>query len=103
MSKKEEIEVAEISVICEKRVDNRMNINIAFPKEQPILSIKSSVMMLASGINLLIRSLPNSESGIKEYELIKEVINYMESEFINSNSFNDIMFKNDKFKGKGDE
>jgi len=103
MSKKEEIEVAEISVICEKRVDNRMNINIAFPKEQPILSIKSSVMMLASGINLLIRSLPNSESGIKEYELIKEVINYMESEFINSNSFNDIMFKNDKFKGKDDE
>ena len=91
------LEKAEIRVICTKREDGRMNIDIAFPKEQLPITHKSSAMMLASGINLLVRSCSQIDSELKDYELLEEVIDYMKSEFVSTDSYNDLMYKKENF------
>ena len=69
--------------------DGRANINISFPKKQELLSIQETSHILAGDISLLIKSSSKGDK-IKDYELIKEVINHLNSEFVNIDSFSDL-------------
>jgi hypothetical protein len=69
--------------------DGRANINISFPKKQELLSIQETSHILAGAISLLIKSSSKGDK-IKDYELIKEVINHLNSEFVNIDSFSDL-------------
>jgi hypothetical protein len=69
--------------------DGRSNINISFPKNQDLLSIQETSHILAGAISLLIKSSSKGDK-IKDYELIKEVINHLNSEFVNIDSFSDL-------------
>jgi hypothetical protein len=79
------------SVIVEATIDKETGIsiiNIGFPPDKP-LSVRESAHLLASGISMLIRSCDNGEMGIKSHELIKEVIDHIHSEYVNTESFSD--------------
>lgn len=63
-------------------------INLLFPKNQP-LTVKESTSILTGAISMLIRSCDNSDMGIKSHDLIKDVIDHLHSEYINTESFSD--------------
>lgn len=75
-----------------KYIDGRFHINL---KQLPIsdsdtypLTHGQMTRVLTSGICLLIK-IANEASKKKDYELLKEVISHLESEFISVDSFSD--------------
>lgn len=55
-----------------------------------LISIRDQAHILASGISLLIKSCSKFDSGIKDYELIKEIIEHINHEFTSTDSFYDV-------------
>ena len=78
--------------------DEKYHITVGFPPTQEKLSVKESTHILVSGISLLIKSCSNNQNGIKDYELIKEVIEHLNLEFTSINSFNDLKMEPKYFK-----
>ena len=64
-------------------VDGRANINLLQPDEQNLTTDELG-KILAGGLALCIRGSEN------EVEYMKEIINYLNSEFVNPDSFSDI-------------
>ena len=58
------------------------------PETQP--SYIELLQMLSGSLALLIRSAKEDEVGITESDAMRTVINYLNNEFINSDSFNDL-------------
>jgi hypothetical protein len=75
-------------IIDVETVNNRSNISIGYPNGQELLTVKESSHILAGAISLLIKSSSQGDK-IKDYELIKEVIDHLNSEFVNTDSFSD--------------
>jgi hypothetical protein len=72
-----------------RRGENKRNyIDIGFPKEQELLSVKESIMILASGMSLLMKA-GHKRGDFKDYEMMKHVVNYLNSEFVSTESFED--------------
>ena len=71
------------AVVKVEFVDGGTNVNILQPDEQN-LTTDDLGKILAGGLALCIRGSEN------EVEYMKEIIDYLNSEFINSNSFSDI-------------
>lgn len=65
-----------------------MGIYITYPEQQEKLSLSEMAHMFAGGISLCVR-LCESEGKIKDYELMQNVIEHLNNEFISLNSFND--------------
>ena len=76
-------------IIDVETVNNRSNISIGYPNGQELLTVKESSHILAGAISLLIKSSYQGDK-IKDYELIKEVIDHLNSEFVNTDSFSDL-------------
>jgi len=76
-------------IIDVETVNNRSNISIGYPNGQELLTVKESSHILAGAISLLIKSSSQGDK-IKDYELIKEVIDHLNSEFVNTDSFFDL-------------
>lgn len=80
----------QINVIIERVADStRHNISLAYPIEQDKLTVKQSAHLLIGGVCLLIKSCSKLNTGIKDYELIKEVIEHLNHEFSSIASFED--------------
>jgi hypothetical protein len=67
--------------------DGRSYLSINFPKQQQI-TVQETSHILAGAISLLIKSSSRGDK-IKDYELIKEVIDHLNSEFVNIDSYTD--------------
>lgn len=67
--------------------DNIFEVSISFPESDNGMSLRESAMTLASAIMLLIRNCEKVNNV--EHELMTDVINYMQSEFVNNDSFSD--------------
>lgn len=77
-------------VIVDVEVDNgRSNISVGYPKNQELLSAKDTSHILASAISLLVKSSSKGDT-FKDHEIIKEVIEHLNSEFVNIDSFSDV-------------
>jgi hypothetical protein len=68
--------------------DGRSYISIGFPKNQQQITVQDTSHILAGAISLLIKSSSQGDT-IKDYELIKEVIDHLNSEFVNIDSYAD--------------
>jgi hypothetical protein len=81
--------MSELTIAVTWRREDRTNyFDIKFPKDQELLSIKESTMILAAGISMLIKA-GHKRGDIKDYEMLEYVIDYMKSEFVSTESFED--------------
>jgi hypothetical protein len=78
----------EVCVSADIKENGRSDIEIKYPENQQKISFQLSAHILASGISLLIR-LCEKESGMKDHELMKEIIDHLEMEFTSTRSFDD--------------
>lgn len=80
-----------------KKNGDRMDVTILFPRNQPSLTVTDSAIILASGLSLLIRSCSKTE-GVTDAELMRNVVDFLNEQFINTDSFNDAKVFEDVFK-----
>ena len=73
-------------------------IHLQFPDGQEQLDVRHMAHLLMGGVSLLIKSCNNSDLGIKDHELMKEMYEHLTSEFTND-SYSDAEF----IKNKKDE
>jgi hypothetical protein len=81
--------MSELTIGVTWRRENKRNyFDIKFPKDQELLSVKESTMMLAAGMSLLIKA-GHKRGDFKDYEMFEHVIDYMKSEFVSTEAFED--------------
>jgi hypothetical protein len=79
----------ELTVAVTWRRENERNyFDIKFPKDQELLSVKESTMMLAAGMSLLIKA-GHKRGDFKDYEMFEYVMGYLKSEFVSTENFED--------------
>jgi hypothetical protein len=79
----------ELTIAVTWRRENERNyFDIKFPKDQELLSVKESTMILAAGMSLLMKA-GHKRGDFKDYEMLEYVIDYMKSEFVSTESFED--------------
>lgn len=79
-----------ISIIVSVSKNNGRNVvEVGFPKNQELLDVKDTSHILAGAISLLIKSSSKGDK-IKDYELITEIIEHLNMEFINIDSYSDL-------------
>jgi hypothetical protein len=79
----------ELTIAVTWRRENERNyFDIKFPKDQELLSVKESTMMLAAGMSLLMKA-GHKRGDFKDYEMFEHVIDYLKSEFVSTESFED--------------
>ena len=71
-----------------RRENKRNYFDIGFPKDQELLTVKESIMMLAAGMSLLMKA-GHKRGDFKDYEMFEHVIDYLKSEFVSTDSFED--------------
>lgn len=71
-----------------RRENKRNYFDIGFPKDQELLTVKESIMMLAAGMSLLLKA-GHKRGDFKDYEMFEHVIDYLKSEFVSTESFED--------------
>lgn len=85
----------DISITVIAELDNeteRTTIHIGYPKGD-VLGIKQSVHLLAGGISLLVKSCSKHDLGIKDHELMDEIMEHLNKEFSSIDSFQDATIK----------
>ena len=79
----------ELTVAVTWRRENKRNyFDIKFPKDQELLSVKESTMMLAAGMSLLMKA-GHKRGDFKDYEMFEHVMEYLKSEFVSTENFED--------------
>jgi hypothetical protein len=80
----------ELTVVVTHRIgeDRRSYFDIKFPSEQEKLTITHTTMMLAAGISLLVKA-GHKKGEVEDYKLIEKVIEYLNNEFVSTDSFED--------------
>ena len=76
-------------IIDVETANNRSNISIGYPNGQELLTVKETSHILAGAISLLIKTSSKGDK-FKDYEIIREVVDHLNSEFVNSDSFSDL-------------
>ena len=90
----------ELTVAVTWRQEDRTNyFDIKFPKDQELLSVKESIMMLAAGMSMLIKA-GHKRGDFKDYEMFEHVIDYMKSEFVSTESFEDATIQPNTIKSE---
>ena len=84
-----------VSITSEGR---KRNVAITFPSQQEKMSVRETSHILASGISLMIKTCSINDTGIKDYQLIEEVIEHLRMEFSSIESFNDAKHYSENFK-----
>ena len=67
----------------------RSYLSINFPKNQPEITAQETSHILAGAISLLIKSSSKGDK-FKDYEIIREVVDHLNSEFVSTDSFSDL-------------
>lgn len=77
------------SVIVETEiVDQKANVYIKYPSDQPKLTFSETSHILVSGISLLLK-LVEQQEGKPDYKLMEEIVEHLNSEFVSIKSFSD--------------
>jgi hypothetical protein len=76
----------------------KFNIEIGLFPNQRELTVRDTVHCLTSAVSLLIKSSGKHELGIEEHELMKEVIDHLNMEFMSNESFSDLAINGGLFK-----
>ena len=70
-------------------IGGRSYLSINLPKNQPEITAQETAHILAGAISLLIKSSSKGDK-FKDYEIIREVVDHLNSEFVNTDSFSDL-------------
>ena len=90
----------ELTVVVTWRRENKTNyFDIKYPKDQELLTVKESIMMLAAGMSMLIKA-GHKRGDFKDYEMFEHVIDYMKSEFVSTESFEDTTIQPNTLKSE---
>ena len=78
-----------VIVDVETDLDTKISVvSVLFPKDQS-LNVKDTATILTSALSMLIKSCENTDMGIKSHELIKDIIDQLNDDYINTKSFED--------------
>jgi hypothetical protein len=80
-------------VVNLKFEDNRAIYNLGFPSSKQKLTLQETTHILTGAVAMLIRGVTKEKDGISESELMGEVIEHLNSEFVNTDSFSDAEVK----------
>lgn len=85
----------DVKVIVRAKDEGRSTkLYIETPINQKPLTLKQKAHVLTSGLSLIIRSINLDDStDLKDFDLMKMVINHLEMEFTCPKSFDDINYK----------
>jgi len=80
----------EVSVVAESDKDDvgKTNVTILFPANQRRISIRETAHILVAGISLLVKSC-DKDTEMSDHELIGEIIQHMNDDFVSVRSFSD--------------
>jgi len=76
-------------VVNLKFEDNRAIYNLGFPSSKQKLTLQETTHILTGAVAMLIRGVTKVKDGISEGELMGEVMEHLNSEFVNPDSFSD--------------
>jgi hypothetical protein len=83
-----------ISVIASQGLKpNTTNITIEYGHSQPYLNVVDSANLLIAGASLLVKSCSKYDLGIKDYELLEQLVNHLVNEFVSTSSYEDAKVK----------
>lgn len=78
-----------VIVDVETDLDTKISVvSVLFPKDQS-LNVKDTATILTSALSMLIKSCENTDMSIKSHELIKDIIDQLNDNYINTKSFED--------------
>ena len=80
-------------VVNLKFEDNRAIYNLGFPSSKQKLTLQETTHILTGAVSMLIRGVTKEKDGISEGELMREVMEHLNSEFVNPDSFSDAEVK----------
>jgi hypothetical protein len=87
--------LAKVNVVCEQNDRGGLDISIGHTEN---IELENATMILASAISLAVKTI-NQKDGMRDYELMEQVIKYLNHEFTSTESFSDaklIYKKNEK-------
>ena len=78
-----------VIVDVETDLDTKISVvSVLFPKDQS-LNVKDTATILTSALSMWIKSCENTDMSIKSHELIKDIIDQLNDDYINTKSFED--------------
>ena len=80
-------------VVNLKFEDGRAIYNLGFPSSKQKLTLQETTHILTGAVAMLIRGVTKEKDGISEGELMREVMEHLNSEFVNPDSFSDAEVK----------
>jgi hypothetical protein len=83
--------------------DGRAIFTLGFPSDKQKLTLHETAHTLTGAVSMLIRSVDSSKDKTSGHELMKEVIEHLESEFIDPNAFEDSEVKRENVADTGEE
>lgn len=85
-------------IVTAKLIDEKVNIEVAqVQNDLPLLSFRQMSHLLVDSISLLVK-LAEEKEGIKDYVLMKELVDHLNKDFISLDSFQDGTIINEKPK-----
>lgn len=99
MNKNEDVEI----MVRLKFEDERAIFTLGFPSDKQKLTLTEVVHTLTGAVAMLIRSVDSSKDKISGHELMKRVIEHLESEFVNPDSFEDSVVKRENVAETGED
>ena len=85
-------------IVSHEMSDNRSLIEIKFVPDERQLTVKETAHVLIGAVSLLIRSCTKEGSTITESQLMSEVIEHLNQEYISIDSFEDLTIDIDSLK-----
>lgn len=83
--------------------DNRAIYSLGFPSNKQKLTLQETTHILTGAVAMLIRGVTKEKDGISEGELMGEVIEHLNSEFANPDSFSDAEVKRENAAPKNQQ
>ena len=80
-------------VVNLKFEDGRAIYNLGFTSSKQKLTLQETTHILTGAVAMLIRGVTKEKDGISEGELMREVMEHLNSEFVNPDSFSDAEVK----------
>lgn len=85
-----------------KREGDRAIINVYYPDNQQLITPSTGAHILAGAIGVIIKGCTHNDMGIKDHELVKDVVDHIHKDFVESKNFEDV-YVNDKLMVKETE
>ena len=80
--------------------DGRAVYNLGFPSSKQHLTLQETTHILVGAVAMLVRGVNKEKDGISEGELMRNVMEHLNSEFVNPDSFSDAEVKRENVAPK---